>query len=86
MAATYGTESMRERRPGVWEIRVAAGTAVVTGRTLQRSVTFRDSASEAELYRHEPAAEYTARRSATGAAPMLTVAELFERWLLADHP
>jgi hypothetical protein len=77
---------MRERRPGVWEIRMAAGTDPVTGRSLQRSVTFRGSASEAELYRVELAEEYAARRSGTRAAPMLTVAELFERWLIADHP
>jgi integrase len=77
---------MRERRPGVWEIRVAAGSDGVSGRTLQRSVTFRGSASDAERYRQELAAEYTARRSVTRAAPMLTVAELLERWLLADHP
>ena len=39
---------MRERRPGVWEIRVAAGTDPVTGRTLQRSVTFYGSAVDAD--------------------------------------
>jgi len=77
---------MRERRPGVWEIRVAAGSDAVTGRTLQRSVTFRGSAVDAEAYRVELAAEYAARRSITRAAPMLTVAELLDRWLLADHP
>jgi len=77
---------MRERRPGVWEIRVAAGTDPVTAQTIQRSVTFRGSAGDAERYRQELAAEYAARRSVTRAAPMLTVAELLERWLLADHP
>lgn len=77
---------MRERRPGVWEIRVAAGTDPVTGRTLQRSVTFHGTADEAEVYRSELAAEYAARRSVAQAAPMLTVGELLERWLLADHP
>jgi integrase len=86
MATRYGTGSMRERRPGVWEIRVAAGTDAVTGRTMQRSVTFRGTAGQAEAYRTELASEYAARRSVTRAAPMLTVGELFERWLLADHP
>jgi integrase len=77
---------MRERRPGVWEIRVAAGTDPVTGRTLQRSVTFRGTAGEAELYRVELAAEYQQRRAVTRAAPLLTVDELLVRWLAADHP
>ena len=85
MAAARGTGTIRERRPGVWEIRIAAGTDPVTGRTLQRSVTFRGSAGEADAYRIELAAEYRARRSVTRAAPMLTVAELLERWLIADH-
>ena len=77
---------MRERRPGVWEIRIAAGTDAVTGRTMQRSVTLRGSATEAERYRAELAGVYAARRSVTRAAPMLTVSELLERWLVADHP
>ena len=40
---------MRERRPGVWEIRIAAGTDPVTGPTLRRSVTFRGGPGDAEL-------------------------------------
>src|SRR5689334_13918850 len=86
MTMRWGSGSIRERRPGVWEIRVAAGTDPVTGRTLQRSVTFRGSASDANAYRKELAAEYVARRSVAKAAPMLTVAELLERWLHADQP
>ena len=86
MTAPKGTGTIRERRPGVWEVRVAAGTDPATGRTLQRSVTFRGSASDAESYRSELAAEYVARRSITRAAPMLTVGELLTRWLEADHP
>lgn len=77
---------MRERRPGVWEIRVAAGTDPVTGRTVQRSVTFHGTASDAETYRAELAAEYAARRSVARAAPLLTLGELLGRWMLADHP
>lgn len=86
MTAPRGSGSIRQRRPGVWEIRVAAGTDAVTGRTLQRSVTFRGSARDANAYRQELAAEYVARRSVTRAAPMLTIAELLERWLHADQP
>lgn len=86
MTAAKGTGTKRERRPGVWEIRVAAGTDPVTGRTLQRSVTFHGPDADAEVYRAELAAEYAARRSVTRSAPMLTVGGLLERWLLADHP
>lgn len=86
MTAPRGSGSIRQRRPGVWEIRVAAGTDPVTGRTLQRSVTFRGSEPDAYDYRQELAAEYVARRSVTKAAPMLTIAELLQRWLSADQP
>src|SRR5918994_1227425 len=81
-----GTGSLRERRPGVWEIRIAAGTDPVTGRVIQRSITFRGTATDAETYRRELADEYARRRAATRAAPLLTVGELLERWLLGDHP
>ena len=77
---------MRQRKPGAWEIRVAAGQDPVTGRTMYRSVTFRGAHDDAERYRTELAAEYQARRSVTKAAPMLTVTELLDRWLAADHP
>ena len=81
-----GAGSLRERRPGVWEIRLAAGTDPVTDRVIQRSVTFHGTAVDAETYRQELAAEYARRRVATRAAPLLTVGEVVERWLLADHP
>jgi hypothetical protein len=55
----------------VWELRFAAGTDPLTGHTMQRSVTFRGTETDAEAYRAELAAEYAARRSASGAAPML---------------
>jgi hypothetical protein len=85
MAASKGMGSLRERRPGVWEIRVAVGSDPVTGRVIQRSVTFYGAAAEAEQYRAELAGEYALRRGAARAAPMLTVGELLERWLAADH-
>lgn len=81
-----GDGSVRERRPGVWEIRVATGRDVLTGRTTYRSVTFHGVGIDAKRYAQELAAEYRARRSVATAAPMLTVAELIERWLAADHP
>src|SRR5262245_32962388 len=77
---------MRQRRPGVWEIRVAAGTDPVTGRTQQRSVTFHGSEEDADAYRSALAAERHARRSISQPAPRVTVAALLDRWLEADHP
>jgi integrase len=47
---------------------------------------FHGSASDAEIYRAELAWEYAARRAVTRASPLLTVRELLERWLAADHP
>jgi hypothetical protein len=51
MTTAKGAGSLRQRRPGTWEIRVAAGTDPVTGRVIQRSVTFHSTAAEAEAYR-----------------------------------
>lgn len=86
MASTRGSGTRRERRPGVWEIRVAAGTDPVTGRTLQRSVSFHGDEAAADAYQRDLADQYRARRSVARAAPHLTVGELLERWLEADHP
>jgi hypothetical protein len=77
--------SVRERQPGVWEIRVAAGAHPVTGWTVTRSVTFHGSRGDANAYAAELAAERTARRSIARAAPFVTVDELLDRWLAADH-
>jgi hypothetical protein len=86
MADMWGSGSMRERRPGVWEIRIAAGTDPATGRTLQRSVTFRGTEADAAAHRQALAAQHVAQRSLVGPSPRLTVAELLERWLDADQP
>ena len=77
---------MRERRPGVWEIRIAAGTDPATGRTVQKSVTFHGTETEAAAYRIALVSAHNARRSLTEPAPLLTVGSLLERWLEADHP
>lgn len=69
MATSRGTGSLRQRRPGVWEIRVAVGTDPVTGRTLQRSVMFRGEAVDPEAYRRQLADEYAQRRAAAGRRP-----------------
>ena len=74
---------MRERRPGTWEIRLAAGTDPTTGRTLQRSVTFHGTRTEADAYRLDLAAARDRLRA--GPSPLLTVGELVDVWLAADH-
>ncbi len=76
---------MRERSPGVWEIRVAVGVDPVSGRTVQRSFAFHGGAEAAELRRKELAAEWAERRAIRRTAPFLTVGELLERWLSAHH-
>jgi len=76
---------MRERSPGVWEIRIAVGVDPVSGRTVQRSFSFHGCAEKAELHRKELAAEWAERRAIRRAAPFLTVGELLERWLSAHH-
>lgn len=77
--------SIRERRPGVWEIRIPAGAHPLTGRTVTRSVTFHGNRSNARAYAAALGAEHTARRSIARAAPFVTVGELLDRWLAADH-
>jgi len=76
---------MRERSPGVWEIRVAVGVDPVSGRTVQRFFAFHGCAEEAELRRKELAAEWAERRAVRRAARFLSVGELLERWLSAHH-
>ena len=63
-----------------------AGTDPVTGRTVQRSGTFRGSQTDADAHRQFLASEHRARRSITEPARTLTVATLLELWLEADHP
>ena len=85
MASAWGAGSLRERRPGVWEIRVAIGIDPVSGRTVQRSFVFHGDGEEAALRRQELAAEWAARRAVRRSAPFLTVGELLERWIGAHH-
>jgi len=81
----WGQGSLRERRPGVFEIRVAVGVDPVSGRTVQRSFWFHGVADDAEERRRELAAQFAEYRSIRRAAPFLTVGELLERWLVAQH-
>jgi integrase len=80
-----GEGSLREKRPGVFEIRVAVGVDPVSGRTVQRSFWFHGALEDAEERRRELAAQFAEYRSIRRGAPFLTVGELLERWLAAQH-
>src|SRR5664280_714137 len=85
LMGAWGQGSLRERRPGVFEIRIAIGVDPVWGRTVQRSFWFHGTATDAEERRRELAAQFAEYRSTRRAAPFLTVGELLERWLAAQH-
>ena len=81
----WGEGTLREKRPGVFEIRVAVGVDPVSGRTVQRSFWFHGAREDAEERRRELAAQFAEYRSIRRAAPFLTVGELLERWVAAQH-
>jgi hypothetical protein len=60
-------------------------TDPVTGRTIQRSFTFRGGRVEAQARCAELASEYAALRVLVRSSPFLTVHEVLERWLGAHH-
>jgi hypothetical protein len=70
----WGEGSLREKRPGVFEISVAVGVDPVSGRTVQRSFWFHGALEDAEERRRELAAQFAEYRSirrlsTTGARP-----------------
>ena len=76
---------MRQRRQGVWEVRVAVGPDPVSGRSRYRSLTVpgdRDTAQEA---RQRWAAKAELVRSSGRTRPGITLAALLREWLCADH-
>lgn len=79
-----GTGTLRERRPGVWEIRVCVGTDLQSGQPLQRSVTVHGELAEAEQRRAMLAAQAEQLRERRR-PPLRTVAELLAVWLVAAH-
>jgi integrase len=81
----WGQGSLRERRPGVFEIRIAVGVDPVSGRTVQRSFWFHGALEDAEERRSELAKQFAEYRAVGRAAPFLTVGELLERWMAAHH-
>jgi hypothetical protein len=77
-----GTGSLRERSPGVWEVRVVVGFDPARGRSIQRSFTVHGDAALAGTARRELVAGYGSARSDIGpAASVVTVGELLEGYL-----
>jgi hypothetical protein len=85
MTWTRGAGSLRERRPGVWEVRVALGPDLVSGRTAVRSLTVHGDRQAAEEARARWAAQAALVRSTRRARPGIALGELLELWLAAEH-
>jgi integrase len=77
---------MRERRSGVWEVRVVVGNDPATGASKQRSFTVFGDEQLVRDRRRELVAQFGVDRSAMYCrAAGWTVAELLERFLAAEH-
>ena len=84
--AKRGTGSIRERLPGVWEIRVVVGFDPIHSRSVQRSFTVHGDKEAAEQRRRELVDDFGISRIAFASeASRLTVAELLERFFAAPH-
>jgi integrase len=75
---------MRERSPGVFEVRVVVGRDPLTGNSVQRSFTVRGDTEHAEARRRELVADHGIDLSVLHASG-LTVGELLTRWFAAGH-
>lgn len=77
---------MRERRPGVWEIRVVVGNDEATGRSVQRSFTVHGDAETVEQRRQELVERFGINRSALYCpGARLDLAGLLERFLAGNE-
>ena len=73
---------MRERSPGVWEVRVVVGFDPARARSIQRSFTVHGDAALAGKARGELVAEYGSTCAGLRhAASAVTVGELLEGYL-----
>jgi hypothetical protein len=77
---------MRERRPGVWEIRVVVANDLVGGRSVQRSFTVHGDLERAEQRRRELVERFGVDRGALYCeGARWSVAELLGRFIAAEH-
>jgi len=84
--ARRGSGSMRERRPGVWEIRVVVANDMLTGRSVQRSFTVHADRELADEHRRALVERFGVDRSALYCeGARWTVGELLERFIEAEH-
>ena len=74
MNSPRGSGSLRQRRPGVWEVRVALGADPVSGRCRQRSVRVRGDCAEAAEALARWAALATVVRVARRSDPAVSLA------------
>src|SRR5690349_15687391 len=80
-----GSGSLRQRRPEVWELRIALGPDLVSGRSLVRSVTVHGDRDDAHAALGRWAAQAETVRAGRRAAPGGAVADLLDRWVVAPH-
>ena len=77
---------MRERHPGVWEVRVVVANDPVSGRSVQRSFTVHGDAEQVEEHRRNLVAFLGVDRSALYCeGARWTLAELLERFVEANE-
>jgi integrase len=72
--------SIRERRPGVWTVRVDAAPNPRTGKRVQIAETVYGTKRQAQMRQAEMAAKYHGRLVRAGS---MTLDELFARWITA---
>ena len=77
---------MRERRPGVWEIRVVVANDQFTGQSVQRSFTIHGDLTVAQQQREVLAERFgVSRRALYCEGARWSVAELLTRFINAAH-
>jgi hypothetical protein len=81
----HGAGSQRERRPGVWEVRVPAAADPATGRYRQHSVTVHGSEADADT-RRMLLIDQQANHPNLPSSTRSTLGQLLPTWLDADHP
>jgi site-specific recombinase XerC len=85
MTSSRGLGSIRQRRDGVWEVRVSLGPDLISGRSEVKSLTVFGSRDTAQDARRRYAAEAARVRAHRLARAEITLADLLQVWLDADH-